>query len=228
MAAIPDRDALPRYVAPLPGWLEDFALARADLLIAVNLAGTAFGFWFYRFQFAAEPVLAWPVVPDSPTATFFIAAALAAWRYDTQRNWLTALAFLGCFKLGLWTPAVLLLFKADFNYLHPLMYNFLVWSHLAMAAQAFLLYRLSDFPVGAVAVAAFWYGFNDVVDYFVPVVGPPHHTYLPVEAMAGGVSHAIHAHDQAAAIAISLTLVGTFLALATRIEKLELATAPEA
>ena len=226
MSALPARDSLPRYVAPLPAWLEDFALRHADLLVAINLAGTAFGFWFYRFQFAGEPLIAWPIVPDSPTATFFIAAAFAFWRYGRARDWITALAFLGCLKLGIWTPVVLLLFKTDFAYLHPLMYNFLIWSHLAMAAQAFVLHRISDFPVRAVAVAVLWYGFNDVVDYFIPIVGPPHHTYLPVEAMEGGITHTIHAHDLAAAVAVSLTLIGTVLLLVTHIETLRLRQSP--
>jgi len=43
-AGLPPRESLPRYVAPLPAWLEDVALRWAWVIVAVNLVGTAFGF----------------------------------------------------------------------------------------------------------------------------------------------------------------------------------------
>ena len=46
------------------------------------------------------------------------------------------------------------------------MYAFLFVSHLGMVIQAFLVHRYSDFPGRAILVAAVWYGFNDLVDYF--------------------------------------------------------------
>jgi uncharacterized membrane protein YpjA len=232
--ALPDRDDLPHSLAPLPKQLEDFALRYAWVIVAINLLGTAFGFWYYGFhpvplseplftgQFAIEPAVMWPFVPDSPVATLFIAASLAAWKLGRPQEWLNALAFFGCIKLGLWTPYVLLAFKSDFSYLWWGMYNFLFWSHLAMVAQAFLIHRYSDFPVGAVLVAVLWYGVNDLVDYFVPVVGSPHHTLVPAESVVGGiVLHTSPAHELAAAGAVILTLAATFLALATRVKKLE-------
>jgi uncharacterized membrane protein YpjA len=102
------------------------------------------------------------------------------------------------------------------------MYNFLFWSHLGMVAEAFLIHRYSDFPVRAVFVAVVWYGLNDVVDYFVPVVGTPHHTSLPgQEALQNGFSHPSPTHEIAAAGAVVITFAAIFLALATRVEKLE-------
>ena len=219
---LPDRDPLPRYVAPLPRWLENFGLRLAVPIAVVNLIGTAFGFWYYGYQFSIEPVAIWPLVPDSPVATLFIALALLAWRLGRSNEYLNALAFFGCIKLGLWTPYVLLAFKAEFSYLHWAMYNFLFWSHLAMVVEAFLLHRFSDFPVRAVALAAAWYGLNDLVDYFVPIVGTPHHTLVPAEPIVDGVvRHVAPAHELAAAGAVTLTLAATFLALATRASKLE-------
>ena len=220
--ALPNRDNLPFPLAPLPARLEDFALRYAWIIAAINLVGTAFGFWYYRYQFSIEPVAMWPLVPDSPVATLFIALALLAWRFDRSNESLNALAFFGCIKLGLWTPYVLLAFKAEFSYLHWAMYNFLFWSHLAMVVQAFLLHRITDFPVRAVAVAVVWYGLNDLVDYFVPIVGTPHHTLVPAEPVVDGVvQHVAPAHELAAAGAVTLTLAATFLALATRVSKLE-------
>ncbi|MEF8773359.1 MAG: DUF1405 domain-containing protein [Halobacteriales archaeon] len=241
--ALPEREPLPRYVAPLPAWLENLGLNLAWLVVATNLVGTAFGFWYYGIhpipasdplvtgQFAVEPLVAWPVVPDSPAATLFIALSLAAWKLGRSNEYLNALAFFGTIKLGLWTPYVLLAFKSDFSYLHPVMYNVLFWTHLAMVLEAFVIHRYAEFPTGAVGIALLWYGFNDVVDYFVPVVGGPHHTFVPAEPFGpdgplhgSGEVVALGAgpHELAAAGAVVLTLLSTYLALSTRIEKLRL------
>jgi uncharacterized membrane protein YpjA len=230
---VPEREDLPRYVAPLPAWLEDVGLAIAWVVVVVNLAGTAFGFWYYGFhpvplsdplvtwQLAREPVVMWPFVPDSPVATLFIALSLALWKLGRSNEAVNALAFFGCIKLGAWTPFVLVVVDGQGDTWWA-MYQFLVWSHLAMVLEAFLIHRYSEFPTWAVLVALVWYGANDVVDYFVPVVGEPHHTTLASEFAGGVVDHSVAAHDVAAAGAVVLTLAATFLALATRIEKLEL------
>lgn len=60
---------LPAYLAPLPQRIKDIALRYAWGIVAINLAGGAFGFWYYRFRFAQTPIVMWPVVPDSPAAT---------------------------------------------------------------------------------------------------------------------------------------------------------------
>jgi hypothetical protein len=95
--------------------------------------------------------------------------------------------------------------------------TFLFVSHLGMVFQAFLIHRYSDFPCRAVLVAVIWYGFNDLVDYFVPIVGTPHHTLLPVEPIVNGtVQHVSPAHEIAAVGAVVLTILATVLALRTR------------
>lgn len=219
-ASVPERENLPWYVAPLPGWLEDVGLRLAWVIVAINLAGTAFGFWYYRVQFARTPVIVWPIVPDSPMATLFIGGSLALWKLGHAREWLNALAFFGCIKLGAWTPFVQAVVEGP-GYIWWGMYHFLIWSHVAMVAQAFLIHRYSDFPVYAVFVATLWYGLNDLVDYFVPVVGDPHHTLLHTELTRSGYDHSLPAHDLAAAGAVALTFAAIFLALATRVKKLE-------
>jgi uncharacterized membrane protein YpjA len=219
--ALPERAALPWYVAPLPEWLENLALRFAWVIVAVNLAGTAFGFWYYRFQLAATQLLAWPLVPDSPMATLFIGLSLAAYKLDWDADWLHALAFFGCLKLGFWTPFVQLVVNGQGG-LWWAMYWFLILSHLAMVLEAFVIHRYATFSVPAVAVAVGWYGGNDLVDYFLTVLGGPHHTILRAEVVAGAFDHSLAAHDLAAAAAVALTVLATFLALATRVKKLEL------
>jgi uncharacterized membrane protein YpjA len=233
-ASLPESEGLPRYVAPLPEWLENVGLRLAWPIAIVNLVGTLFGFWYYAGrplnlsppllggQLGAATPLAYPLIPDSPVATLFIGLSVAAWKLDRDRQWLHVLAFFGCIKLGLWTPYVQLVINGSAG-ITAWLYWFLIGSHLAMAAEAFLIHRYATFSVPAVAVAVFWYGFNDVVDYFVPVFGGPHHTWLRAEPLVGPLTfdHTVPAHDLAAGWAVVLTILATFLALATRVEKLK-------
>jgi uncharacterized membrane protein YpjA len=230
---LPQPQGLPRYVAPLPRWLENLGLRLAIPIALVNLVGTVFGFWYYagrptelappilEGQFGATPLLAYPLVPDSPLATLFIGLSLLAWRFEVDADPLHMLAFFGCIKLGFWTPYVQLFLNGSEG-IAAWLYVFLVVSHFAMAVEAFLIHRYARFSVPAVAVALAWYGLNDVVDYFVSVLGGPHHTWLRAEPFVeGAVDHGVPAHDLAAACAVVLTLLATFLALATRVEKLK-------
>jgi len=231
-ATVPESDDLPWYVAPLPDWLENVGLRLAWPIALVNLVGTIFGFWYYagrpldtaaplvEGQLGAAPLAAWPLIPDSPVATLFIGLSLVAWKLNWDADWLHVLAFFGCIKLGLWTPYVQLVLNGPGG-IAAWLYWFLILSHLAMMIEAFLIHRYADFSVGAVAVAVVWYGFNDVVDYFVPVLEGPHHTWIRAEMVQGVVFHSFQEHDLAAAWAVVLTIAATFLALATRVEKVK-------
>jgi uncharacterized membrane protein YpjA len=229
-AQLPPVEGLPRYVAPLPTWLEDVALRLAWPIAVVNLLGTLFGFWYYGFhpwppsdplvtgQFGTTPPLAWPFVPDSPVATMSIGLSFAAYKLDWEADAIHALAFFGCLKLGLWTPFVQLALNGPGG-IAAWLYYFLIGSHLAMAVEAFVIHRFARLSVPAVAVALAWHGGNDVVDYFWPVLDGPHHTTLRAEFVDGTITHAVPAHDLAAGWAVVLTFLATFLALATRVAK---------
>lgn len=218
---LPEPDPLPWPLAPIPVWIENLGLRLAWFIVVINLIGTAFGFWFYAFetgQLIETPILMWPFVPDSPMATFFAAVAIAAWKLGRPQEWVTALAFYGNLIFGAWTPLVLIVALPEYGDL--LMWNVLFWTHLGMVVQALVLHRISDFPPWAVGVALLWYGAGLIVDYFVPVVGnTPHHTVLPVPrdypVMLGAT-----AFDIAAAGAVVLTLLATYLILVMRLQKL--------
>jgi len=217
---VPEPRGLPWYVAPLPEWLENIGLRLAWPVVVANLAGTAFGFWFYAPQLARTPVVMWPIVPVSPLATLYMALSLSAWRLGYDAEWLHALAFFGCLKYGLWTPYVQMFLNGT-GHVHPALYHFLVWSHVAMAVQAFLIHRYAEFPTRAVAVAAGWFTLNDVLDYFVPVMGGPHHTWINALWTGTRVDRTLPAFDFAAAAAVVVTVLATFLALASRVALLE-------
>lgn len=215
---LPDADDLPWYFAPVPEPVENLGLRLGWFVVVANVFGTAFGFWYYRHQFVSTPRPMWPFLPDSPLATLLFAAAVGAWLLDRHSETLCALAFVGNLVLGAWTPFVLLVFRAEFT-TPPVLFQFLVWSHLAMIVQAFVLHRIAEFPPRAVGVAVLWYGANLLVDYFVPVLGDhPHHTALPV-APDRAVALGAGAHDVAAATAVLLVLLAVTLALSTGIVK---------
>ena len=216
----PTRDRVPRWVAPLPEWLESLGLRLVWLVVAINLAGTAFGFWYYSEQFSQTVPEMWIFVPDSPMATLFVAGAFALWALDRRNEYLTALAFFGNIKLGLWTPWVLVVFADAFlEFTPPAMYAFLVVSHLGMVVQAFVLHRISEFPLAAVGLATLWYTVDLTVDYFIPILGDPHHTSIPV-AYGTEFAAGTTAFQLAAWGAVVLTILPLFWALATRISKL--------
>ncbi len=225
-SSLPDSAPLPRWLAPVPQAVEDLGLRLVWVVVAINLAGTAFGFWYYQSQLAETPIAMWIFVPDSPLATLFIAGAFALWAVDRHSDTLAALAFFGNIKLGLWTPWVLVVFAEDFlAFTPPAMYAFLLVSHLAMVVQAFVLHRITDFPVRAVAIALAWYTIDLTVDYFIPVSGGPHHTAIPTAYDTPIVAGAT-AFQLAAWGAVVLTLIPLYFALATRIRTLQAGKKP--
>lgn len=220
---LPDPRGLPRYAAPLPVWLETLALRLVWLLILVNLVGTVFGFWYYIPQLSATPVVMWPLVPVSPLATLYMALSLLLWRGGfTGRvaQLVHVLAFIGCLKYGLWSVYVQL-FIEDASHLPFLLWQFLIWSHAGMVLQAFLIQRYAAFSLWALGLATAWYTLNDVFDFFLTVLGGPHHTWLNVFLVSGEFDRSIPAYDYMVAGAVVATVVAVFLALATRIAILE-------
>ena len=220
MATLPSPTDLPAYLAPLPDRIETITLRLVWVVVAVNLAGTAFGIWYYRFQLGNTPTVMWPVVPDSPLATLAMVLSLVSWKLGRDRQWIHALAFVGNLKYGLWVVVVQIAINDVFTSGDPYHW-FLLVGHLGMALQAFVIPRYARFTVPTVGVAAAWFGFNDVVDYFLPIVGDYHHTYFGPHLVSPAGNHAVRAHDVAAAAAVSLTLLATFLALAIRVRRAE-------
>ena len=223
MSSIPVADDLPVYLSPLPDQIETFVLQYSWVVIMINIAGSIFGFWYYRFQLLNTPLAMWPVVPDSPFATMLMVGSLLSWRLGRNRNWIHALAFIGNLKYGFWVVAVQIFINDALVSQNPY-YWFLLISHFGMGLQAFVIYRYAEFSVPAVGIATSWFGFNDLVDYFTPIIGDYHHTYFGPRLASTG-DHSIPAHDVAATAAVCLTLLAMFLAFAIRARRLSPAVA---
>ncbi len=133
-------------------------------LIIINLAGSGYGFYWYRLQLAETPVFLWPVVPDSPLATTLFGLALLAAVLGARPGLLAALACVTCIKYGLWAVGVIThswVSGVPFGWTEGMLWV----SHWGMALQGFIFLRVCSLPVRAVLGVSLWVIFNDYMDY---------------------------------------------------------------
>lgn len=175
------------------GLSERLSNTHIRIVAAVNLLGTVFGFYYYREQLLATSVELWVFVPDSPISTLLMASSLVL-LLRGKSSFLDGMAFIGNLKYGLWTVFILVFYSSTFLQINSIwMYLFLLFSHLLMALQAFLILELSDLKYAGIAVG--WFLVNDFVDYFLDT-----HTFI----------YASHSHPFSPAMiaAFSLTVAG--------------------
>lgn len=158
-------------------------------LLAVNLGGLVFGYYYYwqvgqfdpssRFY---QPPWTWPLVADSPNAVLLFMVATAASRWAGWRSrWLDAAAFVLNVYVGLWTTALFLLYPDRMGTFawasvpggnaNPVLFV----AHMGMPLQALVLVRdLRRDAWGWLPLAAFAAGLlvYVAVDYAGPVLHP--------------------------------------------------------
>jgi uncharacterized membrane protein YpjA len=213
---VPESRNRPWYLAPMPEWLENIAFRLVWVLVGVNVAGTAFGFWFYGSHLASAPLVVWPIIPVSPLATLYIGISLACWRlgYDGRvAQFVHILAFIGCFKYGLWTVFVQSVIT-DPSDVKLWLWQFLIWSHAGMAIEAFLIPRYAAFSGWSVGLGSVWYVFNDIMDYFVSAFDGPHHTRIVAMYVDGVLARPSPAFEMMAVSAFVTTALGILFSVA--------------
>lgn len=144
------------------------------MLFWVNVLGTAYGYYWYRYQLADTPPVFLLFVPDSPTASLFFVLVLAA--FLLGRNWplMEALAIVSLFKYGIWAVVMnLLVFFVSGN-LDPIGLM-LMGSHLAMALEGVLYAPFYRMKAWHLIVAAIVVLHNEMIDY-VFMMMPRYHT----------------------------------------------------
>lgn len=134
------------------------------ILLVINLLGSVYGFYWYRYQLAEIPARFWVLVPDSPGSTLLFGLVLIGLLLGRQNEWLNAFAFASIMKYGLWTVFVLGGTAIgngalDFESLH------LSLSHFGMFLEGFLFARVFRPALIPVLVAGGWLAFQDFVDY---------------------------------------------------------------
>ncbi len=146
------------------------------LVLAVNLAGSAFGFYYYKELLAASPLTLWIFIPDSATSTLLFSLALLFILLGRKLGWLSFVASVYVMKYGLWTLLVILFysdyFLAPFN---RLFYVTMFVLHFGMILEpVFILPTIERKRIHLVFVT--WFLLNDYFDYIVgthPLLGYP-------------------------------------------------------
>lgn len=134
------------------------------LLLIINIAGTVYGYDWYRWQLIDTPAIFIPFVPDSPTASLFFVFVLIA--FLLGKNWpiFEALAIVTLVKYGIWAVVMNLLVFQETGEVE-LTALMLIFSHGAMAVQGVLYSPFYRMKAWHLIVAAVWTLHNDVIDY---------------------------------------------------------------
>jgi uncharacterized membrane protein YpjA len=150
------------------------------ILLVINLLGTFYGYYWYRYQLAATPFPLVLFVPDSPTASLFFCFVLGA--FILRKNWplMEALAVTSLFKYGVWAvgmnlAAGLIGYPLSFgNYL-------LIFSHSCMAIEGLLFIPFYKIQPRHLAFASLVLIHNEIVDYVFHIMPwyPPLEPYEP-------------------------------------------------
>ncbi|PKG24115.1 lipoprotein heptaprenylglyceryl N-acetyltransferase LhaT [Niallia nealsonii] len=134
------------------------------LLLVVNILGTIYGYYWYRFQLAETPAIFLAFVPDSPTASLFFVVVLFA--FLLKKNWplFEALAVITLFKYGIWAVVMNILVYAKTGVMEMAAVMLIV-SHGAMAIQGLLYTPFYRIKGRHLLLAGIWTFHNDVIDY---------------------------------------------------------------
>ncbi len=134
------------------------------MLLAINIAGTIYGFIWYQYQLEQTPAKFLIFVPDSPTASLFFVLVLMFFLFGKNNGLLESLAIVTLFKYGIWAVMMNVFLLIVEGELHWTGYMLMV-SHLGMAIQGLLyapFYRIKPWHL---VVTAIWTLHNDVIDY---------------------------------------------------------------
>lgn len=144
------------------------------LLILANCLAILVGINFYLPQLLANRnVVLWPVIADSPLSVAWVtfslfalsgAGAIADYRNSWFHDLVDTLAFVSLFKYGMWTVFTLNYFF--FSYYPDLWSYFgILFAHVVMVGEAFLLPYYANTSKPILAVALGWLLLGDVADY---------------------------------------------------------------
>lgn len=133
-------------------------------LIAVNLAATVYGFFWYRDQLAQSPFPAWIIIADSPLSCLYLAVAQIAFLRGRRAALFEGLGYLGMMVYGLWSTFVLLLYAALGGRL-LLIDWLLIIGHVGMFLEGLFFLFGRGTELWAVGVATAWFLFDHWLDY---------------------------------------------------------------
>jgi uncharacterized membrane protein YpjA len=145
------------------------------LLLLINLAGVAFGIYYYWQQLASAPLWSWPAIPDSPIATALFVAVMALLLFRKRvPGWLATFAIFALVKTGIWTDFVMIVWPQFFfqpSYFWYYLTLFIL--HAGMVLEAVVIVKYADFSPRTVLVALLLFAAGDFSDYFLGTVPWP-------------------------------------------------------
>lgn len=147
-----------------PIWSWVFTVWGQRILLAINIPGVIYGFWWYKHQLLDSPWWQWPLIPDSPLAAADFTLLLFLGLIGASVSWLNCLAPAVLVKYGVWA-VILNLHVAYLSGEMSLENWMLTLSHLGMALQAFLFWPKLEYDKKTWLLVSCWIFFNDGADY---------------------------------------------------------------
>lgn len=135
-----------------------------QVLLVINILGTLYGYYWYRFQLDDTPPRFLLFVPDSPTASLLFVIVLIAFLMKRNIPLIEALAVVTLFKYGIWAVGMNLAGGYVTGSLN-LVNLMLIISHFGMAVEGLLYAPFYRFKAWHLVIAAIWTLHNDVIDY---------------------------------------------------------------
>ncbi len=134
------------------------------VLFIINVLGTIWGYYWYRFQIYDTPKWLRIFVPDSPTASLFFCFVLLLFILNKKNGLLEALAYVSLLKYGIWAVVmngIVLYLTGGLD----LVAYLLIFSHGGMALQAMLYAPTFEVKKWHLAVASVWILQDLIFDY---------------------------------------------------------------
>ncbi|GAV24747.1 hypothetical protein ciss_06800 [Carboxydothermus islandicus] len=134
------------------------------LLLLVNLFGSIWGYLWYRGQLLKEPLIFWPLIPDSPLSTTLLTLAFFLMLFGREITGLTLWAGMMCFKYGFWALGILMQFWYLSGRIEPVEVMLFV-SHLGMIVESIIYVKGIPVTKKAYFFSVIWLILEDVVDW---------------------------------------------------------------
>ncbi len=151
-------------------WLSKRIFDKKILLIIIlitNLVGTAFGFYYYEYQFRTSPIYSWIFIPDCPLYTLLFSILLLIFLIKNRLPaYLSVITFVGLIKYGSWTVSTIALYSDYF--LSPTnfnLYSILFFAHIGMSLESLILFPILNPSKKGIALIFSWFLVNDASDY---------------------------------------------------------------
>ncbi len=143
-------------------------------ILAANLVGAAYGFYWYEVQLALTPLVYWVFTPDCPEFAMLFAVVLIFRLYGRRLYDFEVPVFFGLIKYGTWTIFTIALYFMASGNIAELDEWMLLISHVGMAAEGILYFKYLRLNKLNISVSLAWFALSDYMDYVVGV-----YPYLP-------------------------------------------------